>query len=345
MIFSCSSNNLDYSSLGLTEHRLDNGWNLYLDKGWTKTENYFHKGLSSSWCKIYVDPFLKIETNKFRDFPMYYNDTEVSNFQKLDKVIPVDGLVKIDNNIQIEYQQNFYPHINTKHISFSECHDILFDSLIENVNIFASTNHKPVYIPAQGGIDTLTVRSVFDYLKVDYKTFHLPIEATAPSPLRAKLSKNHWGFTQVEEKNDTVIVTGFYGDEWVLRNPYYVHVLLSQRGVNLTEEFDRTTSCYMKEYFENYREKCKLSPRMTVEELVSQVCNDFQIWHLHDTRYLSPMKHPALLELMTANNQTVIDQVTDAKLSKSIIERCSASLIDLADKIKNEHDPDYFWHD
>ena len=343
MNFACSSEAQDYSSLDLTSHKTSNGWNLYLDRGWIKTENYFYKGHRSSYCKIYVDPVVRIETNKLRDFPIYYNDTEVSNFKKLDNAVPVDGLVEIDQDIKIQYQQGFYPSIATKPISFNDCHNILFDALIENVGTFASSNDKPVYIPVQGGMDTLTVRSVFDFLSVEYQTFDLPKEAPVPSALKAELSKNYWGFNQVEEKENGVIVTGFYGDEWVLRNPYYVHVLLSSRGINLTAEFDRRQSCYMKNYFEHYRKKCSHDPNITVEELISQICNDFQIWHLNDTKYFSPLKHESLINLLTADSETVIEQVTDAKLSKSIIERCSPGLVDVIDSTKNKHDPDYFW--
>ena len=98
----------------------------------------------------------------------------------------------------------------------------------------------------------------------------------------------------------------------------------------------------MKGYFETYREKCVSKSEMAVEELISQICNDFQIWHLNNTKFLSPLKHISLLNLLTADNQTIIDQVTDAKLSKSIIEKCNPSLLRLIDNRKNQSDPSYF---
>lgn len=342
MNFACTRTDTGSRYFDFEKYQAKNGWFLYLDKGWINTENYFYKGEKSSYCKIYVDPVVRIETNKLRDFPIYHNQTEISNFKKLDNIVPVDGVVEIDQDITIQYQQGFYPRIATKPISFKDCHDILFDALIENVGTFASMNKRPVYIPVQGGIDTLTVRSVFDFLSVDYQTFDLPKEAPVPSSLKAELSKNYWGFNQVEEKENAVIVTGFYGDEWVLRNPYYVHVLLSSRGINLAAEFDRRPSCYMKKYFEHYREKCNHDTNTTIDELISQICNDFQIWHLNNTRLLSPLKHESLIDLLTADSETVIEQVTDAKLSRSIIEKCNPKLIELINDTKNQYDPDYF---
>lgn len=342
MNFSCTKTDIRSPYFGLTRYETKTGWFLYLDKGWIKTENYYYKGLHSSWCKIYIDPVIRIETNKFRDFPIYHNDTEVSNFKKMDNVVPVDGCVEIDKDIKIDYQQFFYQRIGMEKLSFNDCHNTLLEALTENVSTFASSNTRPVYMPVQRGIDTLTVRSVFDFLGVEYQTFDLPKEAPVPSLLRSELSKNHWGFTQVVEKDQGVLVTGFYGDEWILRNPYYVHILLSSRGINLTAEFDSRQSCYMKKYFEHYREKCGHETNITIEQLITQMCNDFQIWHLNDTRYFSPLKHESLIHLLNADDQTVLDQVTDAKLSRSIIEKCNPNLLELIDDTKNQHDPYYF---
>ena len=342
MNFLCTTVDIRSPLVGLEQHKTKNGWFLYLDRGWTKTDNYYYKGFSSSWCKIYVDPIVRIETNKLRDFPISYHNESVSNFQKRENIVPVDGIVEIDDKISISYQENFYPRITRKHQTFKECFDLLYDALIENIGTFSANNKKSVYIPEQGGIDTLTVRSVFDYLGVAYKTFSLPEQEPKLSPLGKTLSLDHWGFRQIEEKNNSIIVTGFYGDEWVLRNPYYVHSLLSLRDKNITEEFDRLPNCYMKHYFETYREKCATPSNRSVEDLISQICNDFQIWHLHETYFLSPLKHISLLTLLSADTQTVIDQVTDAKLSKSIIEKCNPRLLELLDPLKNQNDPVWF---
>ena len=342
MNFLCSKTDIRSPYFDLVKHDIKNGWFLYLDKGWTRTENYFFKGFSSSWCKIYVEPTIRVETNKLRDFPIYHSKEAFSNFQKLDDVVPVDGIIEIDTEINISYIKNFYPRITNVQQTFKECRELLYDALIENVGSFAANNKKTVYIPEQGGIDTLTVRSVFDYLGVDYKTFDLPSKQPELSKVGEELAKNHWGFRQIQENEDSVVVTGFYGDEWVLRNPYYAHVILSGRGVSITEEFDKTVNCYMKEYFENYRKKCSTPSTTSIETLMTQICNDFQIWHLHNTYFLSPLKQTSLLTLLSADTQTVIDQVTDAKLSKSIIEECSPKLLDLIDPLKNQHDPVWF---
>ena len=345
MNFLCSDKSQNLSELDFITHQATNGWYIYIDKGWTKTNNYFYKGFESSWCKIYFDPVIKIETNKLRDFPIYYNNDLVTNFRQGENTVPVDGVVTITDQIKINYTDNFYPATPTTTLSFQQCHDILFDCIVENVETFAKNNSDKVCMPVQGGIDTLTVRSVFDNLGLSYTLFDLPQTKPTASNLRRELCNTHWGFTQVAELKHSAVVTGFYGDEWILRNPYYVHLLLTERNIDLVKVFDSTKDCYMKQYFENYRAKCNTNNKITKQELISQICNDFQIWHINDTKFFSPLKHIRLLQLLSADNQTIIDQVTDATLSKSIIEKCNASLLDLLDSKKNIKDPNYFWQD
>jgi len=340
MNFICSTRK-QVNVWGLIEHKIGSN-HIYLDKDWIQKDNYFFKGISSSWCKIYFGDFIRIETNKFRDFPIYYGHDVVTNFKKLECIVPVDGVVELDVTVKISYTGDFYPSIGTEEKTFDECHDTLFNALIENVRKFSKNNDKKVYMPKQGGIDSLTARSVFDYLGVPYEIFDLPSVKPTLSALGMELAKEHWGFQQISPHENCAVVTGFYGDEWILRNPYYVHVLLSKKGVNIIGEFDKIESCYMKKYFEHYRKKCSGDPVSGIETLVTQICNDFQIWHLDDVYFFSPLKHKSLLNLLNADTQTILDQVTDAKLSKSIIKRCNPKMLDLIDPLKNQYDPDWF---
>ena len=50
-----------------------------------------------------------------------------------------------------------------------------------------------------------------------------------------------------------------------------------------------------------------------------------------------------MLVLLAADNDTIVSQVTDAELSKAVIGKLNPKLLDLLDKHKNQHDPDFFW--
>ena len=342
MNFFCSTKEKT-NSFGLYEHKIDGNY-IYLDQGWSREDDYFFKGISSSWCKIYFNGPIRIETNKFRDFPVYHDGACLSNFNKLEHVVPVDGIPSIDEGkVEISYIKDFYPKIPNDQLSFTDCKDILYDAVIENIGTFVANNKKETMMPDQNGVDTLLVRSAFDHIGADYQLFSFDRRPKLSS-LGNHLSKSFWGFSQVPEYNDKVVVSGFYGDEWILRNPYYAHVLLSNRGIPITEIFDSTEDCYMKKYFETYRNKCSVPSDKSREELLTQICNDFQIWHLNDTMFLSPLKHETLLTLLAADSETIVSQVTNATLSKAVIESLNPNLLDKLDAHKNQHDPDFFMH-
>jgi hypothetical protein len=341
MNFFCSTKK-NTNSFQLSEHNI-NGNYIYLDEGWSREDDYFFKGISSSWCKIYFNGPIRIETNKFRDFPIYHNGSCLSNFKNLGNVISVDGLPSINKGkVNISYVKDFYPKIPNDPVSFKECKDILYDAVIENVGIFAANNKKPVMMPDQNGVDTLLTRSAFDYIGVDYKLFTLDGKPKVSS-LGNHLAGIFWGFAQVPEYNDKVVVGGgFYGDEWILRNPYYAHILLDNHGISLEEEFDSMEDCYMKKYFESYRKKCSVKNKKTKEDVLTQMCNDFQIWHLNNTTFLSPLKHESLLTLFAADSETILSQVTNATLSKAVIESLNPNLLEMLDEHKNQNDPNFF---
>lgn len=341
MNFHCTRSSFGDDQYDLNKNDIGNGWQLFLDDGWTEQSGVFYKGIGSSWCRIHTDTHVHIETNQLRDFPIYHDDDSVSNFIKLQHDVPVDGVVHVDGKIRIEFQKDFYPEKSEDPLSFQECHKILFDTLIENVSSFDTQNNRPVLIPVQNGIDTLTVRSVFDHLGVKYQTFDL-CDRPKFSRLGEKLFDENWGFKQVMEASGSVIVTGFHGDEYVLRNPYYVNALLHDRGVDLLDAIQKTGDSYMTKYILSYGRTLEKYKNIDHDKLLSMICNDFQIWHLNDTYFFSPLKDVRLLGLLNADNQTVLSQITNAGLSRSIIERCNPKLMGLIDAEKNHTDPSWF---
>jgi len=343
MNFYCSKADDGYpKSLDLESFKTQSGWLLSLDKGWSVNEDYAFKGDPMSWCKISYSTGLTITTNELRDFPIHYDQDCVTNIKRLTNLLPTDGQISYNNDgPTISWKDDFYPDLADVTLDFDRCHEILFESLCENVQSFANENERKIYVPLQKGIDTLTVRSLFDFYKIKYELFDLPSTKWTTTNLQNRLSSAHWGFTQVKEKDNSVVATGFHGDEWILRNPFYVHALLSLQGKNILEIFD--SECYMKEWFDDhYRQKCSKPVDITKQKLQTMLCNDYQIWHMDHTYFFSPLKHKKLLMLLNADSDTLIKQVTNATLSKSIIERCSPDLLVKLEHSKNASDPAYF---
>ena len=287
MNFYCSPLESSFPELiDLNTIKTKNGWYVSLDNGWDIRDDHAFKGINSSWCRIEFKEEFSITTNELRDFPIFYHDTCVTNILRHTPLLPTDGNVYWkDGKVQTTWNKDFYPEYDGSALTFDQSHKILFNILCESVELFATNNSMPIYIPMQGGLDSLTVRSVFDY----------------------------------------------------------AHVLLSQQGKSIVDEFDQVDQCYMKDYFNsNYKSKCSEKTTMTVHKLQTMMCNDYQIWHLNKTYFFSPLKHKGLLQLLNADSNTIIEQVTKASLSKSIIEKCNNQLLGKLDKVKNMNDPIYF---
>ncbi len=346
MNFYCSVTEKDFvHKLGLNTVKTESGFFLSLDSGWSITNDHAFKSAQTSWCRINFKDKLSIQTNNLRDFPIYYNNTEISNFKKLENLLPADGELIWDMTMgnTITWKNNFYPEYLNLTLNFDQSHELLFESLSENVERFATANNNTVFVPVQNGIDTLTVRSLLDFFKIKYELFDLPKTDNFIKGLQKELGKSYWGFTQIKEIKNAVIATGFYGDEWILRNPYYVHALLSRKDIDIVNVFDKNRDCYMTNWFDqHYREKCERPVELTIAQLQQMLCNDYQIWPINDTSFFSPLKHNTLLKLLHADTETIIGQVTNATLSKSIIERCNPDLLGKLEHSKNASDPEYF---
>ena len=143
------------------------------------------------------------------------------------------------------------------------------------------------------------------------------------------------------------VFTGYYGDEFVLRNPYFVNHILSNCGVDLNKEFDTRPDCYMKQFYDkNYRhktDKAKQDHSLAFDSLdqarkhvFNIMVNDFQIWHFGTTSNIIPFRNFELARiLLHADCDTIIKQVTGAEISLAIINRLSPKRARDISKIKN----------
>lgn len=339
MIFSCSrkpSRSDQFKKL-LDNHIETPHWNIYYDGGWKKSSGSISKGS----CTVNCEKGLDLNFGEVRDFPIYYNDHTISNFDKsLGKTLPVDGVLHDDGEkFSVSYTDNFYTG-HEQASNFKESVDLVKSSIIENLqNINKNTKN---WLPDQSGIDTLTIRSALDFLKIPYQLFNFKNKRPDTTNLCTELLKSHWGFNQIPEYDGNVF-TGFYGDEFVLRNPYYVHVILSLRGIDITEIFNARPECYMFNFFENYRKKCSVRSNKNLNQLKEMIMNDFQVWDLNSTTFVNPFRNIKLLGLLYADNDTIISQATDAAINKKIIADFNPALLEKLDLFKNQNDP--YWFD
>jgi hypothetical protein len=352
------TNDADYKNdFGLNEIYHKN-FKILFDNNWTKNDNSISKGTTNNYCTIKFDDTIEITHNEVRDFPLWYNENTCSNFTKLENYVPVDGILNYNSKWHLTYKKGFYDKPKSCGCGRSTIGRCIgwhsFDEepyavalikkvLLDNTKAFLKDNTLDILVPNNNGLDTLTVRSVLDYLDADYKLFD--IEKQDYKKLQSTLESNYYGFNQIQELDSPkCVVTGFYGDEYILRNPYYVQNILKNREQDIIKIFDAKPDCYMRNFFDLvYREKCKKLEPVSVDKVSQMICNDIQVWHINNTMLFTPFKDKRLLKLLECSSSVIVNQVTDGKLSKIVIEHFNKDLLELLDNNKNSNDPNWFW--
>jgi len=336
MLFYISKNQKYVNELKLECKQLGKFW-FYHDADWTFQNSTAVKGISNNWCKIDFTKGCKISHNEIRDFPLWYNTDSCTNIKPLANYLPTDAILNFEDQWHVSYGSTTTPQ---KQFNQTQCESLAYKVLSDNVKKFAETNTKPVVISENNGLDSLLVRSVFDHLQVPYN-----IQKIAKRDYNVKqsyLEKDYYGFNQIELSDSPVIIaSGFYGDEFLLRNPFYVQSFIQQ---DLVEIFDSIEHCYMKKFFDLvYREKCITAVKQDRLKVKQMVMNDIQVWHLDNTYVYNPFRDQRLLDLIYCKDQVAIDQVTNGVLSKNLISKFNPKLLELLDRSKNTNDPYWFW--
>ena len=214
---------------------------------------------------------------------------------------------------------------------------VTLDQYIDTIinEIYQSVSGKQCWIAESAGLDCNVITAVMDYFNIDYHTFNYTGERSLHPEWYQNVQNRHWGFNQTPYFDKPVnIVTGMYGDEYLLRNPYYVEQHLKIDMVNL---FEKLPNCYMYEFFmDNYKKKMNKGYR---NDWLQILLNDYQLWSIAHITVINPYKSKKILmQGLSLDNDSIIKQVTDGFISKKIIQRTNPSRLAKLDQYKNDSD-------
>ena len=332
-------------------------YTLHLDLGWHRHKDTFFKGYSipvalqqkvenrdfseTTGCYTILD-FSTGEcsyyTDDSRGFPLYYNSDTISN-QKRNHLTAVwfDGELKRSNKSWqfVKRQDRFFEYDQSnKTISKQQLVDIVCEILVDHAKNL--NTDLPLFCSNSPGVDSNMVRSAFDYCNKSYTL----VEKNE----RHAFSALGWGYEQIYVTDQPhVQLTGFCGDELLLRNPMYCQWLMDPHNIDLTDEFDKLDYSYMKGFFNaKYRDKiASRREKFTTKEsafnhTINVAINDFQMWHIDKTITLTPLRNRIIAEkALHADADTILDQVIHAGVSKDIIKRLNPTLLSRISKHKN----------
>lgn len=343
-----------------------NNFFCQLDQGWKKHGNIFYKGYCIDQqidVKVHNKDFssekgnyvildltsnFKIYFDDTRGFPLYYTSDTVhnipTNINECYDEVYYDGTVTFKNN------QFSFVFCKDKKISYDETRNFvsteyLVDWICEYLVDSASKikTDLPIYACDSNGVDSTLVQSAFDYVGREY------------TKVKIQDNKVNLSMTTCYKELYTgdfkahLQLTGWAGDEYILRNPLYCHWLLKAQNINLINEYNKREYCYMKGFFENkYLEKLKNDDykfktyKDAFNHIANVAINDNQMWHFDNIITFTPFQNTNVLETMLyADCDAIIAQVTDAEISKKAIAKLNPAKLQKISVHKNNYKPTF----
>jgi len=260
-------------------------------------------------------------------FPLYHSSNQFSCFRLDSKMelIPYDHII----NTSITYDQS-------QHIEL-EIYPVTLDNYLETVinEIHNEIKDKECWIADTGGLDCNVIISIMNYFSVKYKTYCYDGDRSKHPQWYQNIQNCHWGFHQTPYFDNSInLVTGMYGDEYLLRNPYYVEQFLK---IDLVKIYNKLPNCYMYNFFINdYLKKMNKGYK---EDWFQILLNDYQLWSFGKINVINPFKNKnILMQGFSLDQDSIIKQVTDGFISKKIIGMMDAKRLDQIDLFKNQSD-------
>lgn len=359
----------------LTQSHSIGKWNLQLDKGWIQHNNIFYKGYSlgkrldtkvlhkdfaectGNYCIIEFvsESEIYIYTDDSRAFPLHLHNNNVFNlclesYDKSYNIFPDSTTIWVDGSLSFSDGKWEFLHLpnkkfvydtNKSEINFDQTVDLICNHMLDQAK--ALEIDKPLMCGNSSGVDSVLVKSAFDYLNIPYTMVY-----KNRKDLKRILD---WGYGQMYSDDVPHIqITGFCGDEVFLRNPQYCNWMLKPRSIDVHKEYKKQPNAYMTGFYQSkYQDKVLndgteiLFLSEALEHVYNIVSNDFQMWHLNHTITFTPFRNLNLLKsLMYADADTILRQCIHGEVSKAAIQRlCNNNLYSIK-PYKNDYMPAEF---
>lgn len=327
------------------EHVAYGGYSIDLDPGWKITHNgdniTISKGLYESSCTIRCsNNKISISPGNRRTFPIFYNDTEISNivnyehgyFQKEELIL---------NDIVLEKSQDSIEFIDLK-LSDNEVFECLYDYLDEKIKNFNPLETIDIF--PTGGIDTMLVLSFMIKHKKRYSivTAEHKDQDYFICHNRSRLN-NFWAYKNIIYwREPHILASGTNGDEMMLRNPDDAFLIGLCHNENI-REIVKTEDHYHSVYFQKKFKPLTINITGTLitdykNHILSRNYYDYQFWHLGNTLTWTPLNDIKICNIMlNFSYKTLRGQILDASISKQLIERNDPNLLRYVSDSKNEN--------
>jgi len=293
--------------------------------------------LFGNFCVLVYDnqeQHLQVKSDRWRSFPLYFEDGVVTNLVPRDKTAWTDSLLTVkDDWTIIEDKFDVIGELDDTPVSLDEIVKFIDDCLSEKTQNLIRFNDSVINAFLSGGVDTTLVYSYLqkytkDFIQVkcnhvDYDRFWLQNSAD--------IQERYWGYTQIHHwATPCVLTSGAPGDEFMLRSPTYADQYLKYYGIEIVDLLkERTwlhTAYFSKpKHLELFAQQT-VDKTMTKKELQWSLCNnavnDWQHWHIGNTLTWTPLRDLDIYKMfLRLEPADAIGQVMDSSISMGLIEQ------------------------
>lgn len=347
-------------------------FSISTDSGWHQDGNMLYKGYADDCCLsdnlelLSADKnpsatgnytILKLEhntlhiyTDKYRSYPLYVDDCQITNLEPSSRCIWADSVITVNKDLSVvEEKINLVGNIDTSPLTFEQALALVDQLLNKKTYNFLQHNRLPINAFLSGGMDSLLVYSYlvnhtahFDLIKgtrFDYDNFWIKNSNA--------ITKNYWGYKQLHHWNDPCVLTsGTPGDEFMLRGPQTVTWLLQNAGYIVPELITNTkyNSAMQFSYFNlpknleifNQPAGAIVPHKYLIHRICNNVVNDFQHWHLGNTLTWTPLRDLEITKTMLrVPAADLVGQIMDSTFSRALVEKNSPHLSHCVSSQKN----------
>lgn len=344
---------------------LDHGWNTDYDK---HNNKLFYKGYLDNYCledfldeiaeqeePLFTGNFCLIKcfdqgvtfkTDRFRSFPIYYNNKSLTNLYTLGDPIHTDSFVMITNDLKkIESKFDLFPKSNYKHLSLHDCVSRVDNIITEKFTNFVKFNKLPLKVFLSGGIDTTTLYSYVLKLNIPHvlvKCFHTDLDYFYLK--NHHTLSNFWGYRQIHYWTEpSLLLSGAPGDEFTVRSPTTANLMLRYHDLSIDRILENHKDSLHYRYFLNYstlfesQKDAKFqSLNHVIDECLNIILNDYQHWHLGQTICFTPLRDIEIFKsIASLNKDDLINQIFNSIVQKELIKKNAPDLLNCLSTNKN----------
>lgn len=306
-----------------------------------------------NFCVIVFDRHtqcLQIKSDKYRSFPLYFDADGITNLVSKTNTAWADSLLTVDSTWHIhEHKFDVIGPIETAAISVDMAVDMIDRILAEKTQQWLKHNTLPVKIFLSGGVDTLLVYSYVQRYTNDYEILrcqHFDFDRFWLLN-SGTIQNNYWGYTQLHHyANACVLSSGAPGDEFMLRSPTTIDLLLKWHGQSVQDLLaNGWKDCLHARYFQKPKHQEIFATQQpdaawTLCDLHWNLCNivvnDWQHWHLGHTLTWTPLRDLEIFKiLLRVPVEELVPQIMNSAISRRLIEQNRSGLTALISQDKN----------